>query len=321
MAMDREEKIGLGAAVGGHGLLVIGMALGLFMATDRIVEPPPMTVTIVGEEAPGPMPAAAVMSESAEPSVEPEAMTEAEAKPVDNSAELAAAKELIQKRAADEALAKARTEKAAAEAQSAARAAEQAKLAAAKANATALEKARAKEAAARADKARRNAAAELQRQKQQADAKAKAIAEAKRKAAAEAARRKAAAEAKAKRDRALAEAVANAGNSGSLTSSQVATAVNVSLRAEIEPLFRRCAPSGVDVSELLTLVTLKIGKDKRLTDVVFNSQSGVNDSNRPQAPLHKKCAMDAARAASPYLNLPDEGYSQWASWQMKFKTR
>ncbi len=91
--MDREEQIGLGAAVGGHALLFIGMALGLFMAADRIVEPKPMAVTIVGEQAvsmapdpvqeePASSASAAASEEASEPELaEPEAISVAEPEP------------------------------------------------------------------------------------------------------------------------------------------------------------------------------------------------------------------------------------------------
>ena len=298
--MDRAEKIGLGAAVGGHGLLLLAMAFGLFMAKNRIVEPPSMAVTLVGEDsvsaAPDPVaeePAAASAGEPhvmAEPEVvEPEVMEIADPepqplpKPVIKPLPKPATKPII--KPATKSVTKPVTKTVAKPVQ--------------------------KTAPKTPTKAATKTATQTQHSKQPATQGTK---------------------------RGLAglgdvvNSVSKTGKSATgtgtksstaatMTAAEVKSAVTVSLRAEIEPLFRRCAPSGVDVSDLLTLVTLKIGKDKRLTDVVFNSQSGVNESNRPQAPLHKKCAMDAARAASPYLNLPDEGYAQWASWQMKFKTR
>jgi periplasmic protein TonB len=322
--MDREEKLGLGAAVGGHALLLIGLALGLFMAADRIVEPPSMSVTLVGEDAvsvaPDPVQEESGSAPSGEPLADPSEQ--------DDSAQLAMATAAIEEKAAQESAAR-QKEAAQAEADAAEREAAQTKADAAKASATAAEKARAKEAAARAEATKRAAASAKLRQLQQAEAAAKA---AKARAAAEAKRQADAR--KRKRGQAglgdVVDAASKTGRTGTgsktgtpatMTTTEVKTAVNVSLRAEIEPLFKRCAPSGVDVSDLVTLVTLKIGKDKGLIDVDFNSQSGVNASNSKQAPLHKDCALRAVRAASPFKSLPDEGYAQWANWPMKFKTR
>jgi periplasmic protein TonB len=289
MAMDREEQIGLGAAVGGHALLFIGMALGLFMAADRIVEPKPMAVTIVGEDAvstaPDPVqeePAAsapAAASEMDSESAEPEALpvSEPESQPV--------AKPVV--RETPKPVAKPVT----------------------KPVAKPVTKSVTKPVPAPVRKATSPATQPRTAQKP----------------AAKAARGQAGlgdiVNAVGKEAQKKAGTGTSSGTPATMTSTQVAAAVSVSLRGEIEPLFKRCAPSGVDVSELVTLLTLKIGKDKGLTDVVFNSQSGVNASNRPQAPLHKDCAIRAARAASPFKSLPDEGYAQWASWPMKFKTR
>jgi protein TonB len=40
------------------------------------------------------------------------------------------------------------------------------------------------------------------------------------------------------------------------------------------------------------------------------NQTGLTDSNRPQAELHKEAAMRAVRAAAPF-NLPPEYYDYW----------
>ncbi len=112
-----------------------------------------------------------------------------------------------------------------------------------------------------------------------------------------------------------------AGNLGTKSAAQIKTAVNVSLRNDIQPFFKKCAPSGVDVDSIVTSVVLNIGQDKRLISVSFNGQRGVNDSNRPQAGPHKDCVIRAVKAASPYPSLPNEGYDQWRSWPMEFKIR
>lgn len=289
MAMDREEQIGLGAAVGGHALLFIGMALGLFMAADRIVEPKPMAVTIVGEDAVSMAPDP-VQEEASAPAPAPAEYTEPEpaepeARPVVQPEPLPVPKPVVKE--TPRPVAKPVT----------------------KTVAKPVTKPVTKPTPAPVKKATAPATQPRTAQKP----------------ATKAARGQAGlgdiVNAVGKDAQKKTGAGTKSGTPATMTSTQVAAAVSVSLRGEIEPLFKRCAPSGVDVSELVTLVTLKIGKDKGLTDVVFNSQSGVNASNRPQAPLHKDCAIRAARAASPFKSLPDEGYAQWASWPMKFKTR
>lgn len=47
--MDRAEKLGLGAAIGGHVALLGAMALGLLMSTERLTKTQPISVSLVGE--------------------------------------------------------------------------------------------------------------------------------------------------------------------------------------------------------------------------------------------------------------------------------
>ena len=49
MAMDRAEKLGLGAAVGGHVVLLGAMALGLFLSNEPLKKPQAISVSLVGE--------------------------------------------------------------------------------------------------------------------------------------------------------------------------------------------------------------------------------------------------------------------------------
>jgi periplasmic protein TonB len=111
------------------------------------------------------------------------------------------------------------------------------------------------------------------------------------------------------------------GTPAAKTASQVRSAVTVSLRNEISPFFKRCAPSGIDVDQILTSVTLSIGANGSLLSVGNIRQSGINESNAPQASLHKDCVLKAVRAASPYQNLPADSYDVWKNWPMEFKTR
>ena len=49
MAMDRAERLGLGAAIGGHVILLGAMAIGLLMSNERLKKPEAISVSLVGE--------------------------------------------------------------------------------------------------------------------------------------------------------------------------------------------------------------------------------------------------------------------------------
>jgi outer membrane biosynthesis protein TonB len=297
MGMDREEKIGLTTALGGHALLFIGMAFGLLMATDRIKEPPPMTVSLVGEDAvsaaPDPVQEEAASAAAASPAVnespepaqeEPAAVAEPAPQPIPTPLPKEVAKPVPKplvkpivkplSKPLPKTVSKPLTKP--------------------------VKKTTVKSATANISTTK--TATRPQRGSAGLGDVINSVS-------------------KTGQGKTATATGTKTGKPAALSAAQVSQAVTVSLRAEIEPLFRRCAPSGVDVSDITTLVTLKIGKDKRLISASVDSQSGVGDSNRPQAPLLKNCALNAVRTASPYESLPDEGYGQWASWQMKFKTR
>jgi periplasmic protein TonB len=111
------------------------------------------------------------------------------------------------------------------------------------------------------------------------------------------------------------------GTAATQSAAQVRSAVTVSLRGEIQPYFKKCVIGGTDTELLITPATLNIGKNGALISVNLGQTSGINDSNRTQAGLHRDCVIKAARAASPFLNLPADGYDVWKSWPMIFKTR
>lgn len=71
------------------------------------------------------------------------------------------------------------------------------------------------------------------------------------------------------------------------------------------------APSGVDAEKLVTVLRWELNPDGSLKgrpEVV--SQSGITDSNRPQAALHAERAIRAVQLAAPF-DLPEEFYDQW----------
>lgn len=71
------------------------------------------------------------------------------------------------------------------------------------------------------------------------------------------------------------------------------------------------APQGVDAERLITVLRWELNADGTLKgrpEVV--SQSGITDSNRPQAALHAERAIRAVQLAAPF-DLPEEFYDKW----------
>lgn len=67
MAMDRTEKLGLGAAVGGHVVLLGALALGLLISDEPLKRPEAISVSLVGEIAEVSTAPDAIQEESAPP--------------------------------------------------------------------------------------------------------------------------------------------------------------------------------------------------------------------------------------------------------------
>jgi periplasmic protein TonB len=65
--MDRAEKLGLGAAIGGHVVLLGAMALGLLMSAEPITKPESISVSLVGDIADVSSAPDAIQEESAPP--------------------------------------------------------------------------------------------------------------------------------------------------------------------------------------------------------------------------------------------------------------
>ncbi|MFZ9395494.1 MAG: energy transducer TonB [Erythrobacter sp.] len=73
------------------------------------------------------------------------------------------------------------------------------------------------------------------------------------------------------------------------------------------------APSGVDAELLVTELAFDLNEDGSLKGRPrLLRQSGVNDSNRPQASLHAERAIRAVQLAAPF-ELPAEYYNAWKS--------
>ena len=67
MAMDRVEKVGLGAAIGGHVILLGAFGLGLLASADTIKKQESISVSLVGEIADVSTAPDAIQEESAPP--------------------------------------------------------------------------------------------------------------------------------------------------------------------------------------------------------------------------------------------------------------
>ncbi|MEO6040518.1 MAG: hypothetical protein ABIP41_01325 [Croceibacterium sp.] len=82
------------------------------------------------------------------------------------------------------------------------------------------------------------------------------------------------------------------------------------------------APQGADAELLVTVLSWELNSDGSLKgppQVV--SQSGITDSNRPQAKLHAERAIRAVQLAAPF-DLPGEFYDKWKrvrSWRFDRK--
>jgi type IV secretory pathway VirB10-like protein len=119
------------------------------------------------------------------------------------------------------------------------------------------------------------------------------------------------------------EGTSNAdGNSGS-PAATFGTAERAALNSAVTRQLRPhwSAPSGVDVEQLVTVISWELNEDGSLRgrpEVV--SQTGITDSNRPQAGLHAERAIRAVQLAAPF-NLPPQFYSRWRRLQWTFDRR
>lgn len=112
-----------------------------------------------------------------------------------------------------------------------------------------------------------------------------------------------------------------AGTPAAKTAQQVRKEVNIALGPQIQRFVERCAPSGLDVKSIETTIALRLDNGGRLNDVQITNQTGVNDNNRPQAEPLKRCILQAARAASPYRGLDPDYYDVWKSHSMRLRPR
>jgi outer membrane biosynthesis protein TonB len=107
----------------------------------------------------------------------------------------------------------------------------------------------------------------------------------------------------------------NKPSSGKATTPPAATAgpaVRSALQAEVQRQVRPhwTPPSGADSEKLRTTVVVRLNRDGSIAAQVRVTQTGITDSNRAQAALHKERAIRAVTLAAPF-KLPPQYYDAW----------
>jgi len=96
-----------------------------------------------------------------------------------------------------------------------------------------------------------------------------------------------------------------AANFGAAEQASLSQAIN----RQLKPHWN--APQGVDAEQLVTVLAWELNTDGTLKGAPrVVSQSGITDSNRPQAALHAERAIRAVQLAAPF-ELPPEFYDKW----------
>ncbi len=311
--MQRAEKIGLGIAVAGHVALFAALSLGLFATEEDVPpKPDPVQVSLIGEvaplstapqinsEAPAPAPADEVgepLEAAAEPLPQmdapaPVTQTEpepprVEPKPVPKPDPKPAPKP--KPKPAPKAKEKPKPEPKKAEPKKAE-----------------TEKAEPKKAEAKP-------AAKPAPKKEAKPAPAKASS---------------GSQASASRSRSFADSLRGSIGTDGKSDKPVAAAysettrrqIDVSIKGEIAPYWKRNVPTGVDVDQLRTVLRITLNKDGTLAGTPkVVSQTGKTASNEPQQKLHIERAIKSVRQAAPF-KLPAEYYDNWKSWDLTFRT-
>jgi len=89
---------------------------------------------------------------------------------------------------------------------------------------------------------------------------------------------------------------------------QVKSALAAEIIRQIKPHW--VPPTGADVDKLKTTVVVQLNQDGTINGQPRVTQTGVTDSNRAQAQLHKERAIRAVQLAAPF-QLPPEFYPAW----------
>lgn len=96
-------------------------------------------------------------------------------------------------------------------------------------------------------------------------------------------------------------------------------ALNSAVTRQLRPHWS--APPGVDVDQLVTVIEWDLNEDGTLKGAPrLVQQTGLTESNRPQASVHVERAMRAVRLAAPF-RLPAQYYSRWRRLRWTFDRR
>ncbi|MEZ5713006.1 MAG: TonB C-terminal domain-containing protein [Sphingobium sp.] len=97
------------------------------------------------------------------------------------------------------------------------------------------------------------------------------------------------------------------------------SALDAEIRRQLKPHWK--APTGADVEQLRTIVTVKLARDGSIVgSPQIIDTLGVTASNRTQVRLHQEQAVRAIRLAAPF-NLPPKLYSGWNYLRLTFDKR
>lgn len=89
----------------------------------------------------------------------------------------------------------------------------------------------------------------------------------------------------------------------------VRSALSGAISRQLKP--RWVAPQGVDADQLVTVLTWNLNRDGSLSGTPrVVRQEGITETNRPQAARHAEQAIRAVQLAAPF-NLPEEYYDAW----------
>ena len=278
--MDQSEKMGLGVAVGGHVALLGAMVFGLFVSTERLTKSEPISVSLVGEIAEVSTAPDAIQEESAPPAAAlVEPAPPAEPPPAPTPV-MKIEKPVIKPQVKP-------VEKPV------------------KRDAPPLAKTAVKKVPVKPTPAKVAAAVTAKSGKGTTPAKPGGL------------------------SKSFEDSINNVGKApgagkavgtpAAKSGAEVRRSVSASLASQIRSRVRACAPSGVEINQIETFVTLSLEPSGRLTGVQFNKQVGVNDSNRPQADPLKQCILQSVRAASPFSGLDPEYHDVWKNHALRLR--
>lgn len=108
------------------------------------------------------------------------------------------------------------------------------------------------------------------------------------------------------------------GTPAARSASVIRSAANNTISAEVKPFIPPCTPRTSDNSSLKVFVALNIGQSGNLIDANVYKLLGETPSNAAQIPQVKQCVLSSLRAASPYNLNPDE-FDTWKNHRVQIE--